>query len=81
MENTKLTKEQQEEFLGAYDTLASYFGGDPIVAVEEKYYQNDKLGYLTWMRNTLRNLKSKTRNALYCEIKMGSKKITSYYSK
>ncbi len=77
---TKLTYEQQEEFLGLYDELASYFGGDPIVEVEKKYYQNDKIGYLTWMRNTSRNLKSKLRNGLCAELLPGKKKITTYYA-
>jgi hypothetical protein len=80
MKNTKLNQEQQQEYLGLYDELAVYFGGDPVIAVEEKYYKNDKMGYLTWLRNTSRNLKSKTRNGLWAELLPGKKHITTFYS-
>jgi len=57
MEQTKLTYEQQTELAGYYDDCASYFGGDPIIKVEEKYFKGDKLGYLNWLKRVSTKIK------------------------
>lgn len=52
----KLTYEQQTELVGYYDTCANYFGGDPVIEVENKYFSKDKLGYLDWLKRTSKRI-------------------------
>jgi hypothetical protein len=47
--NNKLTPQEQEQFVASYDTLALYFGGDAVMNVKNKFYQEDKKGFLDWL--------------------------------
>lgn len=78
MENRTLDYTEQVEFVGLYDELAVYFGGDPIISVEENYYQNDKLGFLEWMRRTSKKLRMRTKQGVWVELV--GKNITTYCS-
>ena len=67
---------EQVEFVGLYDELAVYFGGEPIIAVEQNYYQNDKVGFLEWMRRTSKKLRMRSNQGATLELV--GKNITTY---
>jgi len=78
MKNRNLDYTQQVEFTELYDELAIYFGGDPIVSVEETYYPNDGLGFLDWMRRTTKKLRMRTKAGAW--VNLVGKNITTYTS-
>jgi len=70
----KLTFKQQEELAGYYDTAACHFGGDAVMNVEQKYFKDNKLGYLEWLKKAA--LKVRTSNYT---LKVVGKRITEWY--
>jgi hypothetical protein len=52
----KLTDEQMDKLNGCYDTAALHFGGDAVLKVEEKYFKEDKLGYLNWLERAAKKI-------------------------
>ena len=55
MEN-KMNYKEQTELAGYYDTCASYFGGDPVMEVENKYFKNNKVGFMNWLKKTSKKI-------------------------
>jgi hypothetical protein len=61
----KLTTEQETLFAGYYDTLASYFGGDPIQTIIQDRFKGDKIKSLKWMEKTSKKLDRQRRQKYF----------------
>lgn len=72
----KITFTQQEELAGYYDTAATHFGGDAVMKVEEKYFKDNKLGYLDWLKKA--SVKIGKSNET---LKIVGKRVTEWYKK
>jgi hypothetical protein len=70
----KLTNEQTDKLNGFYDTASCHFGGDAVLKVEEKYFKEDKLGYLNWLEKATNKIEKSNYT-----LKIVGKRITEWY--